>query len=150
MRGPFLLSGLLLLAACASGGGATRTIDVGDAGAAITISVIDVEGTFGSLPSTITVHIEVLNLADYDVIVDRVTVGDRTGGVFEILTASVDANELISDGEDHTFVLRTTGHMRRQLEMTEARRVILEVRVTLTNGDTYRAMFEVPVRTSHI
>jgi hypothetical protein len=121
-----LLPALLLIASCSTGDGfESNAYEIGPG-------------------SPISVDIE--NMSDADLTIDRIDVwAGRGSSAFSIDAITKRVNHLLSDGKDYSFELRTWGKQNRPLRPNESSTIIIEVRVVLTNGDSYRAAYSVPV-----
>ncbi len=144
----FLAAAFLALAGCSTGGGlATRALEIGP-DSPITVEITRVQGWFSNTSSPVELSVDVENISDFDVTIQRITVQSdgRSAFAFDAVTKQV--NELISEHENFTLDLNTWGRQTRSLRPNEASEIVLFVRVQLTNGDSYTAGYSVRVESS--
>ena len=143
-----LFPALVLIASCSSGGGLeSGAYDLGP-NSPIAVDITRVQGYFSEIPTSIELSVDVENMADFDLTVDRIDVWTSRGSAFTIDAISKRVNHLLSDGEDYSFELRSWGKQVRPLRPNEASTIILDIRVVLTNGDSYRVAYSVPVEST--
>ena len=141
-----LLPALVLIASCSSSGGLESNVYEIGPGSPISIDITRAQGYFSEMPTSVELGVDIENMSDFDLTIDRIDVwAGRGTQAFSIDAISKRVNHLLSDGEDYSFELRTWGKQIRPLRPNEASTIILEVRVVLTNGDSYRASYSVPV-----
>ena len=137
---------LFLIASCSSSGGLeSRSLEIGP-DSPITIDITRAQGYFSELPANVEISVDVENVSDFDVTIDRIDVWAGRGSAFSIDAITKRVNHLLSDGEDYSFELSTWGKQVRSLRPNESSTIIIDVRVVLTNGDSYRAAYSVPVQ----
>jgi hypothetical protein len=141
-----LLPALLLIASCSTGDGfESNAYEIGP-GSPISIDITRVQGYFSEMPTNVELSVDIENMSDADLTIDRIDVwAGRGSSAFSIDAITKRVNHLLSDGEDYSFELRTWGKQNRPLRPNESSTIIIEVRVVLTNGDSYRAAYSVPV-----
>ena len=139
---------LLVLTACSSGGGLQSEVrQLGEPGAAIMVDISRAYGRFSNMEGPVEMMLEIENMADYDVTVDRVQIeNDRESSPYVIQSKTRTLNELISEGESIDVDMGTWGRQTRKLRYDEESRIILRVSIVLTNGDKYAGSYIVPVQ----
>lgn len=151
---PFALA--LLLLACTS---ATDVIDTRtlDCSPGQDLSIMAGMGGQGAQEQSMDDRIEVLvdvgNNSDDEVTVSfiRIEQSMPEDATFRIENSYRKFNQVIPEGEDHTFQLPTRGRYvyqdpRRVIGASASQGLEVVVTVGLTNGDSYRCPFAFPVR----
>jgi hypothetical protein len=146
---------ILLLAGCSSSTDLIETESVLCAEMGNEVSVMLYAAETDKIPAGIgsdqgvTLRVEVSNNSDRDIVVKSIVlVPTDPRARIRLNTAYGKFDQVIAEGKDHVFPLRTTGRWHNP-DITgrdqPAGSVELESRVTLGNGQTYRCRFEVPL-----
>lgn len=143
---------LALFLGCSSGTGIIHDQREGGEGAPIEVLLTSRSGLAGpatgmGTPSSIDFQVEVTNISDADVVVERISVyqPNETTDPYRVTPVFGRYKELIEPGNEHVFELKSSGRQVRILDRGEKSSVVMRVGVSLKSGDQYSFSFEVPV-----
>ncbi len=144
------IAAMLMLAGCASSDGIIQNKILGGPGQDISVGIIEVETPLNTMDlegtRQYTVHLEVMNMTDVPLTVDKIMISDSPGGSAFVIQGTVRTfNEMVDPGKEHVFLMPLRGRLVRKYHSDESRNVEFTVVVGLTNGDYYEYTFQGPV-----